>query len=103
MDFDSNFGKYLVNFDSDIFEVLKRQEKYKLKTVLVVGNDNEVLGTVSDGDIRRYVLKNNKPPETLSEVIQKDFFRVYDGENIEKGWPHEIINAEFKFGKPDCY
>ena len=57
---------------------------YKLKTILVVDADGRALGTISDGDLRRYLLKHYKPPSDLSEIMQTNFFHVFETENIEK-------------------
>ena len=84
MDRNKKLEKYIVNISAGYREVLKRQDEYKIKTVLIVSDDKKVLGAVSDGDLRRYILKNNKPPVTLSAVMKRDFFHVYEGENIEK-------------------
>ena len=62
----------------------KRQELHKVKTVIVVNKERKVLGTVSDGDIRRYYLENKSQPTKIEAVLQKDFFCVYENENIEK-------------------
>lgn len=76
--------KYLVRVGASVQTVLLRQEMYKLKTILVVDADGRALGTISDGDLRRYLLKHYKPPSDLSEIMQTNFFHVFETENIEK-------------------
>lgn len=64
-----NWKQILVSPSTTIQEVLKVIDKAALKLALVVDNDNRLLGTVSDGDIRRSLI-NGKPLVTLiSEIM----------------------------------
>ena len=62
MNLNEKLDKYIINEHADVLELLERQEKYKLKTFFIITDDKKILGTVSDGDFRRYVLKNKKAP-----------------------------------------
>jgi D-glycero-alpha-D-manno-heptose-7-phosphate kinase len=84
LNLNEKLDKYIINEHADVLELLERQEKYKLKTFFIITDDKKILGTVSDGDFRRYVLKNKKAPIRLSQILQKDFFHVCEGENVEK-------------------
>ena len=53
-----NYNIYVVDDSASVIDILQRQELHKVKTVIVVNKERKVLGTVSDGDIRRYYLEN---------------------------------------------
>ena len=64
-----NWKQILVSPSTTIQEALKVIDKAALKLALIVDNDNHLLGTVSDGDIRRALI-NGKPLATLiSEIM----------------------------------
>ena len=51
-----NINKLLVNLESSIYEVLEVIQNGNAQIALVVDN-KKLLGTISDGDIRRSILK----------------------------------------------
>jgi dTDP-glucose pyrophosphorylase len=64
-----NWKQILVSPFTNIQEVLKIIDKASLKLALVVDSDSNLLGTVSDGDIRRSLI-NGMPLDTLiSEIM----------------------------------
>ncbi len=63
-----------------IIEALKKLDKVATKVLLVVDENKKLLGTVTDGDIRRYILKTGKIEGTIEEVYFKDCFFVYEHE-----------------------
>jgi D-glycero-alpha-D-manno-heptose-7-phosphate kinase len=76
--------KYVVELSQGIMEIFQRQEEYKIKTVIVIDKAGLVLGTVSDGDLRRFYIKTGHQASSIYEVLQKNFFFVHHSENIEK-------------------
>ena len=48
-----------------------RLNKYGLKIVCVVDKNNILKGTVSDGDIRRGLLKNISLEDSIKEIMNK--------------------------------
>lgn len=48
--------KYKINFNSTLFEAIKKINKNKEKFIAVIKN-NKFIGTITDGDIRRALLK----------------------------------------------
>ena len=52
--------KFLVNKETNILEALKKITSNRAKHLVVVDNKNRVIGILSDGDIRRAILKKNK-------------------------------------------
>lgn len=84
MPISKDFEKYTVHYKAELSEVLHKQDKFKVKTIMVISDDNKILGTISDGDLRRYTLTHGIAPNTLEDVMRGDFFRVYEGENVER-------------------
>ena len=64
-----NVGKVMLNFeefpavkeDTILKEALEEMDSFSLGVVCVVNKDNELLGIITDGDIRRKLLSVQKP------------------------------------------
>ncbi len=65
---------------STITEALKKLDQAATKVLLVVDENKKLLGTVTDGDIRRYILKTGKIEGTIEEVYFKNCVFVYENE-----------------------
>lgn len=74
--------KYFLSPHALVSEMLAKQEAYKVKTFFVVDESDFILGTISDGDFRRYFLRNgvNNPP--ISDVMTTDYFSVRENHNL---------------------
>ena len=42
-------------------EALDQMDKFKLGVAIIINKDKELLGILTDGDIRRTLIKNQKP------------------------------------------
>lgn len=78
-----NFKKYIVSSNFNIKKTIIKLNQHGLKLVCVVNKKNYLLGTVSDGDVRRGLLKNfnlkdsikkimNKRPKTVKQINEAD-------------------------------
>lgn len=65
------FKEYLLTDNSTVKDALKRLGESGEKIVFVVGDNEELLGTITDGDIRRWILNDGK----LSDAVA----RIYNG------------------------
>lgn len=63
--------KVLINPGQSIKHVLRHMDNVGQKTVFVVNGDNRLLGSVTDGDIRRWILKNGSLTEEISQVMNQ--------------------------------
>ncbi len=54
-----------------IKDVLKKLDRTAEKLLLVTDRDNRLLGTISDGDIRRYLLKGNSLDDNIGNVYHR--------------------------------
>lgn len=61
----------LCNADVSVKEALKLLNKSKSEVLLVVDENNRLIGTVTDGDVRRALLENVSLSEPISKVMHK--------------------------------
>ena len=66
-----NIKDIIVKESISILEVLKIIDKSSKQIAIVVDDNDKLLGTISDGDIRRALLKNIP----LTESVKKIYFR----------------------------
>jgi len=64
----------LVKIDSSIGDAINSLNRSSTKIVLVVSHDDEFVGTVSDGDIRRGLLKGLNIKSPISDIVHRDAF-----------------------------
>jgi len=55
-----------------LVEALKKLDKTAEKTLIVIDDDGHLLGTVTDGDIRRYIIKTGKLEGLVKDFYQKN-------------------------------
>ncbi|OFA32763.1 alcohol dehydrogenase [Glaciecola punicea] len=65
----NNWKNILISPNHTIQEVLKIIDSEALQLSLVVDADNRLLGTVTDGDIRRALIKNISLSQPISEIM----------------------------------
>lgn len=61
--------KILINPETSIIEAMKVIDATAMQLALVVGEDNLLMGTVSDGDIRRSILKGNSLNQPVKDIM----------------------------------
>lgn len=80
--------KILVNKDIRLLTALKKLNKSGEKTLIIVNSENKLLGTISDGDIRNKLLKNNNLNNKIDTIFnKKPTFLIenkFNKEDIEK-------------------
>lgn len=57
-----------------IRDVLRKLDKTAKKVLLVINNENRLLGTITDGDIRHYILSGKSLECNIKEVYNKNPF-----------------------------
>jgi len=89
-----NFERILTAPDNNIRSALKQMDEVGEKILLVVGPESVLLGTVTDGDIRRWILKelsldeniacvmNKKPIVLKNEIYSKDIAKKIMTDNL---------------------
>ncbi|MDC2969034.1 sugar phosphate nucleotidyltransferase [Candidatus Pelagibacter sp.] len=62
---------YLINFKQSISKAIKKIQRNKNKTLLVVNDKGNLLGSISNSDIRKSILLNIKKNEKISKIMNK--------------------------------
>jgi dTDP-glucose pyrophosphorylase len=74
----------IVNSSSSIRKAMKIIDTGNMKIALVVDKDQRLLGTVSDGDIRRSILRGIDLDSPVESSMNCDFIYLKSGESKEK-------------------
>ena len=67
----SNWIDAVLTINSTISEAIQSLNRSSLKIVLVVGKNNQLIGTVTDGDIRRAILMGKEITNNIGDIVQK--------------------------------
>jgi dTDP-glucose pyrophosphorylase len=66
-------SKFLASENISIKKALSIIDKSKIKSLLIIKKDKKVLGTITDGDIRRYFLKDSNLNNSIKKACNKKF------------------------------
>lgn len=86
MNVDNPIEKYTIGSDKTILCALKKMDSNALRN-LIVQSENRVVGVVTDGDIRRALLKGFKLEDPVSKAMNSPFIFLRQGDT-----PQKIIN-----------
>jgi len=75
--------KALLSEDVSVHDVIKNLDKVAIKIVLIASKNGKLVGTISDGDIRRALLRGLNLKSSINDVIHKNAFVVPPGLNRE--------------------
>ena len=78
-----SFNRIILNKNSTIKEALEIIDVGDMKIALII-EERKLIGTVSDGDIRRAFLRGLTIQDSVEEVIHKDFIYAKVGDSKEK-------------------
>lgn len=70
------FENIIINKSATVKEAMKQLDKTAEKILFVVENGNKLIGSLTDGDIRRWILKDGDLNTEISEVCFKGTFFV---------------------------
>jgi UDP-2,4-diacetamido-2,4,6-trideoxy-beta-L-gulopyranose hydrolase len=76
----------VINPESSIREALRIIESGRVGIALVLGNDDQLVGMVTDGDVRRAMLTGIDLEASSNEIVNREFVRAPAGSN-----QHQII------------
>ena len=82
-----NFSNLLVTPDTKIRNAMNQLEVTEKRILFVVDEGRKLLGTLTDGDIRRWILAEGELDDTIAGVYNKNPFYVesdYDAEQTRK-------------------
>jgi dTDP-glucose pyrophosphorylase len=75
-----DYTKACININASIIDVMKRiDELVSIQTVFIVDNTNVLLGTITDGDIRRGFIEGLTTQSPIEEFLHRDFCYLEEG------------------------
>lgn len=80
-----NVSEICLNYEETLLNALKNLEKNNAQIVLVIDKKGKLLGTISDGDIRRNLIVGNSLKTKVTEIMNKNFISLdedYSKQNI---------------------
>jgi dTDP-glucose pyrophosphorylase len=83
--------KNVIYNNFSLFDALQRLQKVKNKTLIIVKKNLKFLGTLTDGDIRRALLKKKKITDKVEDIINRKSIITY-----EKKYTKSIRNKFLK-------
>ena len=100
-----NKKNFALKKNSSIKEALKLISKNLERICFVVDNKNKLIGSISDGDIRRALIKGCKINEKVTNVYNKDFIFLQEGFSLNEaykkfsGWAYvlPVVNKSGTF------
>ena len=82
--------------DATIKDAMEMLDKTAEKVLLVINDDKKLIGALTDGDIRRHILKNQNLTADIKDIYKRDpvfvFHKDFDSEKIKKVFIENKIN-----------
>lgn len=72
--------KYLANNNITVKDALKKLNHAASKVLIIVDDSNRLLGTLTDGDIRRYILADGDLSDIIENVYNHNPYVIYENE-----------------------
>ena len=63
-----------IKYSSNIKQAIKKLNNTKSKALIVIDTKNNYLGTITDGDIRRAIVKNFRLNDSIKLIYKKKSF-----------------------------
>ena len=86
-----NVKKLTVDFKSSIREAISIMDQGGIGVVFITETDKNVIGLITDGDFRRFVLKGINLNDNVSRIVNRKFVYIKEHESDK-----EIINSFLK-------
>lgn len=78
-----------------IKDAIKQLDVTAKKILFIVNNNNQLIGALTDGDVRRWILKNGSFNEPVSKIMNRNpiFLNINNKENAKKNIEEKNIDA----------
>jgi CBS domain-containing protein len=89
-----NINDYIISNQSSIYDALVKIEKNKHRSLIVINDENRVVGSLSDGDVRKGLLNHILLDAPVYKVMNlnfkmlnesnkdEDLFKIFNEHNI---------------------
>ncbi|OGT37985.1 MAG: hypothetical protein A3F11_03170 [Gammaproteobacteria bacterium RIFCSPHIGHO2_12_FULL_37_14] len=74
----------LINTDTTVLSAIRHMDAEALRVLLVVDEAQHLLGIITDGDIRRYLLKQSSLEATVEQIMNKNPVVAFISENQDQ-------------------
>ena len=74
----------IINYNDSLKSVLPYIEEIQGQILFVIDKDQKVIGSLTDGDIRRFLMKNNSLESRVENACNKNFLFARDTDTNEK-------------------
>ena len=90
-----------VSQDSPLREAVEKLQASRLKLILVLNDYGKLVGTISDGDIRRALLREVSLADSASDAMNSEPFFVTEGTSLSSGnYPYSVVPVLNESGIP---
>lgn len=73
---------HLIHVQASLYQALQQMDEQRVKFLVAVDSQGVVVGTLTDGDVRRRILRGNFLQESIDGAICKDFTSVSQGDGL---------------------
>ncbi len=80
---------FLVNTDATVLQAMKQLEETAQKILFVVDKERRLIGSLTDGDIRRWILAAGNLQDTIEQICNKSPYHV--GQNYDLEWVRGVM------------
>ena len=78
-----NLKKFCLYKNSKIIDAIEKIEKNGKRIVLIINKDQKLLGTITDGDIRRSILKSIDMNQSVETIMEKSPLKATNSTSIK--------------------
>lgn len=75
---------YLIQISTSVRDAMKKMDENHTKNLFVVDADLKLIGSLSDGDLRRWILSEGKLDERVDKVANKTPIYFNEGYSVER-------------------
>lgn len=75
---------HVITNDISLFDALQLMNDRKVKFLVVTDSENKVVGTLTDGDIRRSILKNQDLNRNVEDCVCKNITCLKEGDGLSE-------------------
>ena len=73
-----DFKKILIDINFSIEDSIKKLNESGKKCLIIVNSKNQLIGTISDGDIRKSLLKDHNINSSVNKIVNKKPFSIFE-------------------------
>ena len=100
MIYKSNIKSFKINIKKKLVQALDKLVNLNPPILFVVDNKDHLIGTLTDGDIRSHILKNNDLNLTLNGIVNKKPFICNYKDKIDKNFIKKKLYQNYLKGIP---